>query len=80
MKNIQPKNQKKVFHYDLESDVFYIGIKKGFEEKCIEVAPGVNVELDENGRVIGVEILNASKVFKLAKSLKKKTLEEIMVK
>jgi len=36
-----------------------------------EVAPGVNVELDKFGKVIGVEVLNASQVLKpIAKSLR----------
>lgn len=55
---------KKLMHYDRESDVFYIGVQEGVEEEFVEVAPGVNVELGEDGKVIGIEILNASKVFR----------------
>ena len=44
--------------------------KKGDEEEFIEKAPGVNVELDAEGRVIGIEILNASEFLKpIVKSL-----------
>ena len=60
MKNIKAK---KLIHYDQKSDVFYIGMK-GVEEECIEVSPGVNVELNERGKVIGIEILNASRLFR----------------
>ena len=60
MKNAK---SKKFVHYDVESDVFYIGMKGG-EEEYVEIGPGIGVELDENGKVIGVEILNASSVFK----------------
>ncbi|MEK7099424.1 MAG: DUF2283 domain-containing protein [Patescibacteria group bacterium] len=60
---MKKSKQKKVMHYDRESDVFFIGMK-GQEEEYVEVAPGVGVELDANGAVIGIEILNASKVFK----------------
>ena len=36
----------------------------------IEIAPGINVELDEDGKVCGIEILKASKFFKqIAKPL-----------
>ena len=36
----------------------------------MEIAPGVNVELDKKGEVIGFEILNASKFLKtIAKPL-----------
>lgn len=56
--------KRQIIHYDSESDVLYIAVKKGREEEFVEVAPGVNVELDENGKVIGIEILEASKFFK----------------
>ena len=46
-------------YYDEEEDVLYIG-RHGIEEEFEEVAPGVSVELDSKGHVIGVEILNAS--------------------
>lgn len=65
MKNSKQKIQNKIINYDRKSDVFYIGIKSGLEEECIEIAPGVNVEINGNGEVIGIEILNASKIFKL---------------
>lgn len=61
----QSKKENKIFHYDRKADVFYIGIKSGWEEEYVEVAPGVNVEIGEKRKVIGVEILNASKILKL---------------
>lgn len=48
-------------YYDSDSDVVYIGPRPGEEAEYREVLPGVNVELDEDGAVIGIEILNASK-------------------
>jgi len=46
---------------------------KGEEEEYVEVAPGVGVELDANGAVIGIEILNASEVLKpIAQTFRKK--------
>lgn len=53
------KNKKN--NYDLISDLFYIIIEEGYEEKHEEEAPGINVELDKNDKPIGIEILNASK-------------------
>jgi uncharacterized protein YuzE len=65
-------SKKPIVNYDYESDVLYIVAKKAREEEFIEVAPGINVELDEAGRVIGIEILNASKCLKpIAKPLYK---------
>jgi uncharacterized protein YuzE len=54
-------NKKRLVNYDFESNILYIVAKKDREEEFVEVAPGINVELDEKGQVIGVEILNASK-------------------
>jgi len=65
-------NKKAVINYDPKSDVLYIVTKKGKEEEFIEIAPGINVELDERGQVVGIEILNASKFLKpIAKPLYK---------
>ncbi|MFY9463131.1 MAG: DUF2283 domain-containing protein [Candidatus Sungiibacteriota bacterium] len=66
---------KKLIHYDRQSDVFYIWLKSGDEEEYVEIAPGVGVEMDENGQVLGIEILNASKVFQpIVKSIGRKSL------
>ena len=65
-------SKKSLINYDYKSDVLYIVTKKGAEEEFIEVAPGINVELDDRGQVIGIEILNASKCLKpIAKPLYK---------
>jgi len=63
-------NNKALVNYDPKSDVIYIVAKEGKEEEFVEIAPGINVELDERGEVIGIEILNASNFLKpIAKSL-----------
>lgn len=49
-------------NYDEGSDVLYLVTEKGVEEEFIELAPGINVELNEAGKVIGFEILNASQI------------------
>ncbi len=58
------KNSKKIIHYDQHSDVLYLGAQKGIEEEFIEIAPGIVAELDADKNIIGVEVLNASKIFK----------------
>ncbi len=64
--------KKAIVNYYYESDVLYIVAKKAAEEEFIEVAPGINVKLDDRGQVIGIEILNASKCLKpIAKPLYK---------
>ena len=47
--------------YYPDEDVLYFFLKEGSENKNIEAAPGVTVELDEKDNIIGIEILNASK-------------------
>ncbi|MBU4299408.1 DUF2283 domain-containing protein [Patescibacteria group bacterium] len=69
-------NSKKIINYDQKSDVLYIGVRKGIEEEFVEISPGINIELDEKSQVIGIEILNASKVLKsVVKPLQKQILE-----
>jgi len=65
-------SKKPLINYDYESDVLYIVVQKANEEEFIEIAPGINVELNDKGQVIGIEILNASKCLKhIAKPLYK---------
>ena len=54
--------------YDSKSDTLYIVAGRGREEEFVEVAPGVNVELDDKGDVIAIEILKA---FKFLRSVAK---------
>ena len=50
--------------YDSKVDVLYIATRGGAEEQFVEIAPGVQVELDRKKQVIGIEILNASRFLK----------------
>ena len=49
--------------YDEEEDILYIA-KEGKEEEVVELNPGVNVELDSSGKLIGIELFNASAILK----------------
>ncbi len=49
--------------YDSEVDVLYLA-REGKEEEVIEVYPGVNLEMNAEGELIGVEILQASQLLK----------------
>lgn len=61
---MEARNKKVFLNYDSEGDVLYIATKGGEEEEFVEIAPGVNVELDVGGEIIEIEILNTSKFFK----------------
>jgi uncharacterized protein YuzE len=61
----------KVF-YDEKEDVLYLA-KEGEEAEVVEISPGINMELDCNGNLIGVELFKASCMFKdVLKSMEKK--------
>ena len=63
----------KVF-YDEKEDVLYLG-KEGQEEEVVELAPGINVEFDDSGELIGVELFNASTLLKdVIKPMEKRIL------
>jgi uncharacterized protein YuzE len=52
----------KIF-YDEREDILYLG-KEGEEEEVVEIAPGLNIEMDSSGQVIGIELLRASSLLK----------------
>ncbi|MBI5695758.1 MAG: DUF2283 domain-containing protein [Nitrospirae bacterium] len=60
--------------YDEKDDILYLA-KEGQEEEVVELSPGVNMELDAEGRLIGVEIFKASTRFKDVIKLMERKLE-----
>ena len=50
-------------YYDEDNDILYLA-KQGQEEDVVEISPGVNVELNKEGELIGVELFNASNLLK----------------
>lgn len=46
--------------YFEDSDVLHLIISEEPEANSIELSPNITAELDENGELIGVEIINAS--------------------
>ena len=63
----------KVF-YDEEEDILYLA-REGEEAEVVEVSPGVNMELDSKGNLIGVEMFKASRMFKDILKLMEKKLQ-----
>lgn len=57
------ENKQKIY-YDKKSDILWFLVKSGPELEYKEIAPGISVELGKNGELLGIEILNASKVVK----------------
>lgn len=50
-------------HYDEAEDILYLG-REGKENEVVELSPGVNIELDDKGKLIGIELFKASKLFR----------------
>lgn len=50
-------------YYDADEDILFLA-KKGREAEAVELAPGVRLELDDAGNLIGIEVFHASAVFK----------------
>jgi uncharacterized protein YuzE len=45
--------------YDPEADALYVGLRDVPAEDAVEIEEGVTVDLDANGHVIGLEVLDA---------------------
>lgn len=52
----------KIIHYDPKVDAVYIELSKGKYEVSREISDSVVVDEDINGKVLGVEVLDVSKV------------------
>ena len=48
-------------HYDAEFDILHLA-EDGAEDEVVEVYPGVTLELDRQGSLIGIEVVGASKL------------------
>lgn len=49
------------FSYDPKADAVYIRFNEGTIEETDEVFPGIMLDVDIHGNLVGLEILNASK-------------------
>ncbi len=46
--------------YDRKVDALYIRLQEKYVSRTVEIDEGVNIDLDENGRLIGLEVLDAT--------------------
>ncbi|HFQ95602.1 MAG TPA: DUF2283 domain-containing protein [Anaerolineae bacterium] len=56
-----------VIEYDADTDMLYIQLNEGVSVESEEIAPGVVIDLDEQGSIIGIEIEDASERFNLSR-------------
>jgi len=52
--------------YDREADAVYIYLQEKEVAKTIQLSQGVNVDLDAQGRLIGIEVLDATQHYSLS--------------
>jgi uncharacterized protein YuzE len=52
--------------YDKEVDALYIRIQEKYVSRTEELSEGVNVDFDEEGKLIGLEILSAVKRYSIS--------------
>lgn len=65
--------------YDNREDVLYLLLRKATPCDAVDIEEGVTVDLDAEGHIVGVEILDASERLGL-KSLRTITVEDLHLK
>lgn len=70
--------QLKKITYDPQADAMYISINRGTYDISKEISNGVIVDLDKNGKILGIEILWIKK--KVGSKLIKKIISSTSVR
>ena len=52
-------------YYDQKVDAAYLQLSQETPAGVVEISEGVNLDLTEEGKIVGIEILNASEKFPL---------------
>jgi uncharacterized protein YuzE len=52
--------------YSREADALYVYFKEDFVAKSREIEDGIVIDFDDNGQIIGIEVLDAAQRFSLA--------------
>ena len=52
--------------YDNEIDALYIRLQEKYVDRTLEIEEGLNIDLDESGKMIGLEVLDAVERYSLA--------------
>jgi len=51
--------------YDNQVDAIYIRLQEKYVMRTVEIEDGLNIDLDENGKLIGLEVLDATERYAL---------------
>jgi len=52
--------------YDNEIDALYVRLQEKFVARTLEIEEGLNIDFDESGKMIGLEVLDAVERYSLA--------------
>lgn len=52
--------------YDNEIDALYIRLQEKQVDRTVEIGEGLNIDLDESGKVLGIEVLDVTDKYSLA--------------
>lgn len=52
--------------YDREVDALYIRLQESYVARTVELQEGVNLDFDEAGKLVGLEVLDATERYSLA--------------
>ena len=52
--------------YDKEVDALYIRLQEKYVARTLEIEEGLNLDLDEEGKLIGLEVLDATEKYTLS--------------
>ena len=52
--------------YDNEVDALYIRLQEKYVDRTVEVEEGLNIDFDKSGKMIGLEVLDATDRYSLA--------------
>ena len=70
-------------HYDAEVDAIYIRLGNQKPDGVVEISEGVNLDMTSDNKIVGIEILNASKrlniktIFSYELELDQKVIQKI---
>jgi uncharacterized protein YuzE len=52
--------------YDKEVDALYVRLQEKYVVRTVQIEEGLNLDLDEEGKLIGLEVLDATQRYSLA--------------
>jgi uncharacterized protein YuzE len=56
---LREKNKIKI-EYDKEVDALYVRLQEKYVARTVQIEEGLNLDLDEEGKLIGLEVLDAT--------------------